>query len=192
MVRYAGEFGQRRADDGATEALFRQSCGFVVELQAVDMTKPAEHRKVVSGPAADLQDSRSGRQLRLPADQVGEDPAARAVPPVAVVELGHLLVDDAFHQRNTNCLFSAKVASGVTKTAGMSGHHVGPCIGPVSTQVNTSFSRKPEACTARNLTFRRWSSRAPWPLKLQRLWRTKPMLTETKKATTTASTGVIA
>ena len=70
--------------------------------------------------------ARVGGRLRFAADQVGEDLAARAIPPVALVELGHLLVDDALHQRKTHCRLSAKVASGVTKIAGISGHQVGP------------------------------------------------------------------
>src|SRR5437762_2188210 len=155
------------------------------------MTKLAEHRQIVAGAAADLEDLRLSRQLACAADQLGEDAAARTIPPVTIVQLGHLLIDDALHQRNTNCLLRAKVASGVTKIAGISGHHAGPRIGPVSTQVKASLSRKPDAWTARNFTFRRWSSAAPWPRKLQRLWSTKPMLTETRNATTTASTGVI-
>ena len=66
------------------------------------------------------------RRLRLAADQVGDDVAPGAVPPVAVVELGHLLVNDTLHQRNTSWRLSTKVASGVTKIAGTSGHQVGP------------------------------------------------------------------
>src|SRR4051794_28107688 len=108
------------------------------------MAKSRQHGEIMPGAAADLEDPRPLRQPRLAADQLGENSAARPVPPVAVVELGHLLVDDAFHQRNTNCLFRAKVASGVMKIAGISGHQVGPCIGPVSTQVKASLSRKPE------------------------------------------------
>ena len=99
---------------------------FVVELEPVDMAEPAQHREIVAGAAADLEDLRVRRQMRLAADQVGEDLAAGAIPPVAVVELGHLLVDDALHQRNTSWRLSAKVASGVTKIAGTSGHQVGP------------------------------------------------------------------
>src|SRR5438270_2535699 len=155
------------------------------------MAETTKHREVMTGAAADLEDPGVRRQIRLTPDQLREDAAAGSIPPVAVVELGHLLVNDAFHQRNTSCLLSAKVASGVTKMAGISGHQVGPCIGPVSTHVNASLSTKPEVCTARNLTFRRWSSRAPWPRKLHRLCSTKPRLTETRKATTTARTGVI-
>src|SRR5205085_6656496 len=114
-------------------------------LQSVDMAEARQHGEIVPGAAADLEDARCGRQLRFAADQVGEDSAACPVPPMAVVELGHLLVDDAFHQRNTSCLLSAKVASGVTKIAGTNGHQVGPCIGPVITQVKSSLSTKPDA-----------------------------------------------
>src|SRR3954454_10714503 len=115
------------------------------------------------GAAADLQDVRARRRAGLEADQLGQDFAPPAIPPVAVVELGHLLIDDPFHQRKTSCRLSRKVASGVTKIAGIRGHHVGPWTsGPVSTQVNASLSRKPDAWTSRNLTLSRWSSLLPW------------------------------
>ena len=63
----------------------------------------------------------SGRRRDLAADQRGEDLAPRAVPPVALVELGHLLVDDALHQRKTHCRLSTKVTAGVTNSIGTIG-----------------------------------------------------------------------
>jgi hypothetical protein len=56
----------------------------------------------VAGAAADLEDLRPGRKRHFAADQFGEDLAARAVPPMPVVELRHLLIDDALHQRKTH------------------------------------------------------------------------------------------
>ena len=55
------------------------------------------------------------------ADQLGEDLAAGAIPPVTLVELRHLVVDDALHQRKTHCRLSAKVTTGVTKSIGTIG-----------------------------------------------------------------------
>src|SRR6476661_5681882 len=104
------------------------------------MAEARQHREVVPGAAANLENARIRWQLRFAANKLGKDAAARPVPPMTVVELGHLLVDDAFHQRNTNCLLSTNVASGVTKIAGISGHQVGPCIEPVITHVNSSLS----------------------------------------------------
>src|SRR5579864_2809593 len=147
----AGELGQRRAHDLATEPLLRQRARLVVELQSFDVAEARQHRQIVAGAAPDLEDLRILGQVRLTADQLSNDLAPRAVPPMSVVELGHLRVNDALHQRNTIWLLSPKVASGVTKIAGINGHPVGPWTkGPVSTQVNASLSRKPEAWTRRN------------------------------------------
>jgi hypothetical protein len=48
-----------------------------------------EHREIVAGAAADLEDL-ARRRLGAAADQRGEDLAPRAVPPVALIERGHL------------------------------------------------------------------------------------------------------
>ncbi len=94
-------------------------------------------------------------RLREAADQRRKDLAPCAIPPVALVQLRHLIIDDPFHQRKTHCRLSAKVASGVTKIAGISGHQVGPCSGPVRTQVKASLSRKPELCDREELDLHR-------------------------------------
>jgi len=133
IIRHPLELGQWGTDDDTAQPLLRQRRRFIVELEPVDVAETGQHREIVPGAAADFEDAGIGSRVNLAADELGEDSAARPVPPMAVVELGHLLVDDAFHQRNTNCLFRAKVARGVTKIAGMSGHQVGPCIGPVRT-----------------------------------------------------------
>ena len=65
------------------------------------MAEAAEHGEIVAGAAADLENLRIGGRLRFALDQVGDDPAARPIPPMTVVELGHLLVNDALHQRKT-------------------------------------------------------------------------------------------
>src|SRR4051794_26353459 len=65
------------------------------------MAEAGQHREIVAGAAAELEDLRICRRTHFAADEVGDNPPPRAVPPVTVVELGHLLVDDAVHQRNT-------------------------------------------------------------------------------------------
>ena len=90
------------------------------------MAKAAEHREVVAGTAADLENLGARGGPNLAADEVRDDFAPGAVPPVPVVELGHLPVDRTLHQRNTSWRLSTKVASGVMVTAGTSGHQVGP------------------------------------------------------------------
>ena len=56
----------------------------------------------MSGAAADLEDVSTRLRRRFTTDQLGEHFAPRAVPPMALIELGHLPVDDALHQPNTH------------------------------------------------------------------------------------------
>jgi len=125
-VGHAGELGQRRGHDLAAKALLGTLPGLLVELERVDFAEAAEHRKIVAGSAADLEDVRTGWRLYQPIDERSEHLPTRPVPPVALVELRHLIVDDALHQRKTSWRLSMKVASGVTKMAGTRGHQVGP------------------------------------------------------------------
>jgi len=97
-----GEFRQRRAHHLAPQPLLRQRARFVVQFQPLDMAEARQHREVVTGAAADLEDMRVVRKLRFTADQVGDDLAPRAIPPVALVQFRHLLIDDALHQPNTH------------------------------------------------------------------------------------------
>ena len=78
----------------------------------------------VPQPISRMRASAGQRDLAL--DQVGQDVAPGAVPPVALVELGHPVVDDALHQPNTQWRLSAKVTRGVTNSIGSTGHQVGP------------------------------------------------------------------
>ena len=140
----AGELGQRRAHHCSAETLLRDGARFLVELETFDMTEAAEHGEVVTGAAADLENLGVGGRSHFSADQVGEHPTSGAIPPMTLVQLSHLLIDDALHQRNTSCRLSANVASGVKKIAGINGHQVGPCTsGPVSSQINPSLSTNP-------------------------------------------------
>src|SRR5579884_2760578 len=159
---HSRELGERRAHDLATETPFRVGAHFVIELERVNMAEDAEHRKIVARAAPDLENGRSRGWPDQAPDQGREHLAASPVPPVAVVELSHAIVDDAFHQPKTSWRLRPKVASGVIKIAGISGHQVGPCTsGPVSTQVNASLRMKPDPWTRKNLIFIARSSRLP-------------------------------
>jgi hypothetical protein len=116
----SGELGQRRAHDRTSEALFGDRARAGVQLEAVDMTELAEHREIMARAAADLEDGGIGGQPLAP-DEVGEDRAAPAVPPMAFVMLRHMVVDQLFHQRNTQWRLRTNVTAGVTNTIGTIG-----------------------------------------------------------------------
>jgi hypothetical protein len=65
------------------------------------MAELGEHREIVARPTADLEDVGSGWRSDAAADQRGEHLAPGTVPPVPLIELRHLLVNDALHQRKT-------------------------------------------------------------------------------------------
>jgi len=168
-IRDFRELGKRRAHDLAAEPFLRKCASLIVQFQSFDMAELTEHREIMAGATSDLENRGIARKPAFPADEIGDDLAARAIPPVTVIELGHLLINNTFHQRKTSWRLRRKVASGVTKIAGTSGHQVGPWSGPVSTHVNASLRKNPDSWTNRNLTFNRLSSRRPWPRKLHRL-----------------------
>src|SRR5689334_3291911 len=101
-VGHSCELRQGSAEDGSPEPPFGNRARFVVELDRIDVAEPAEHFEVVAGSAADLEDARMGGRHCVAADQIGEHLAARSIPPMALVELGHLTIDDALHQPNTH------------------------------------------------------------------------------------------
>src|SRR5205085_9701784 len=167
------ELGQRRVEDGVAEAAAGEGAGGAVDLDRIDPAEAAEHVEIVAGAAADLEDTRVGGERDLAPDEILEDPAPGAVPPVEAVQFGHAVVHHAFHQPNTQYRLSAKVAKGVISTAGTSGHQVGPWkSGPVRIQVKAKFSAIPNDWTPKNFAWVRPPSLAlPWPRKLQRLCR---------------------
>ena len=73
-----------------------------LDLKGVDGPELAEHRQVVARSAADLEHTRIFRQRSLATNEGGNDLAAGAIPPMALVMLRHRLVDFAFHQRKTH------------------------------------------------------------------------------------------
>jgi len=100
-VAHAGESGERCAHDLPAEPLLGDRPRLVVELERVDRPEPPEHVEVVTGAAADLENSGLGGRQGFAADQLGEHLAAGLVPPVPLVELRHLAVDAALHQPKT-------------------------------------------------------------------------------------------
>ena len=68
----------------------------------------AEHREIVAGPQPISRMCALGGGCASRRISVGDDLAPRTVPPVALVELGHLLVDDALHQRKTSWRLSSE------------------------------------------------------------------------------------
>ena len=100
------ELRERRVHDGSPETRLGHAAGFVVELDRVDLPEAAEHLEIVPGPAADLENAPAWRWSGFAPYEVGEHLPASAVPPVALVELGHLAVDAALHQPNTHCRLS--------------------------------------------------------------------------------------
>ena len=104
----AFELGKRRVPHRSAETLFRDRARFVVELEAFDLAEFLQHREVVAGAAADLEQLCAGARPRLAPDQRRQHFAPRPVPPVTLVELGHLLVDDPLHQRKTQWRLSSE------------------------------------------------------------------------------------
>jgi len=97
-----GELGKGSAHHLSAEAPLGDGARFVVELERVDLAERGKHFEIVAGAAADLEDARLGRRLHFAPDEVGEHLAPGAVPPVAVVQLGHLAIDAALHQPKTH------------------------------------------------------------------------------------------
>ena len=61
-LRDAGELGQRRAHHLAAEPLLGERARLVVELERIDAPELAEHREIVAGAAADLENLRVRRR----------------------------------------------------------------------------------------------------------------------------------
>ena len=117
----AFELGKRRLAHRPAETLFRDRPRFVVQLEAFDLAEFAQHREVVAGAAADLEQPCAGARPCLAPDQGRQHFAPRPVPPMKLVELGHLLVDHPLHQRKTQWRLRVKVTAGVTNSIGTIG-----------------------------------------------------------------------
>ena len=97
-VRDAGQLRQRRVADGVAEAAAGERARLAVDLDRVEATEFPQHVESVPGAAADLEQPRVGRQVRLSGDELAQDSAAGDVPPVDLVLLGHTVEDGALHQ----------------------------------------------------------------------------------------------
>src|SRR5436190_10719074 len=99
----SGELGKRRTHDAATEPLLGNAPRFVVELQRIDVAELAKHLEIMASPAADLQNRRARGRPDEPADQRADDFSPSAIPPVALIQRRHLIVDEALHQSPPIC-----------------------------------------------------------------------------------------
>src|SRR3954471_24012889 len=61
-VANPGELGKRSAHHFAPEPFFRKPPSLLVELERVDFAELTEHREVVTGAAADLENPRVSRR----------------------------------------------------------------------------------------------------------------------------------
>ncbi len=96
--RDAAELGQRRRSDRPAQPLAGYGARGIVDLDRVDPAEGGEHRQVVPGAAADLEDARVAGQAAPAREIVGEDVAARAIPPMGGIMRRHPVIDDAVHQ----------------------------------------------------------------------------------------------
>jgi hypothetical protein len=101
-LRNPVQFRKRSAEHRFPEALFGDGPGFRIDFERANRTELREHRKIVTCAASNLQDFGSGCWQGAPADQGRYDFAPGTVPPMALIELGHSVIDDAVHQAKTH------------------------------------------------------------------------------------------
>lgn len=89
-----------------------------INLERIDRSELAEHSKIVSRTAADLEQLRSFREFGPSPDQRRDDFTSGTVPPMSLVVFRHRLVNRAIHQRKTHCRLSVKVTTGVMNSIG--------------------------------------------------------------------------
>jgi hypothetical protein len=167
-LRDALQLGQRRAQHRPAEPSLGDRPRPGIDFERIDPSELAEHRQIMPSAAANLENRRILRRTNRAADQRGEHLAARPVPPVPLVELRHLLVDDALHQRKTHCRLSVNVTAGVTNNIGKIGQ-AGPMpSGPVIRNTHRLLRPRLISETMTNLTAV-LRSRSPWSRKLHRL-----------------------
>ena len=102
MLGNAVDLGQRGAEHRAAKALLGNLAGCRIDLERVNLAELGEHREIVPGAAADLEQFGARCRQGLAADQRSDDLAAGAVPPMLLIHGGHGVVDDAFHQPKTH------------------------------------------------------------------------------------------
>ena len=95
----AGQAGQRRRTHVPAETLAGDLPGCRIDLDRLDTPELSQHRQVVSGTAADLQDACLRRQPTLAGQIIRQDVPPGAIPPMGGIMLGHAIVDAAIHIR---------------------------------------------------------------------------------------------
>ncbi|PAV69411.1 hypothetical protein WR25_08484 [Diploscapter pachys] len=96
-LRHAGQVGQGGVAHRPTESLARDRSRGGIDLDRVDVAELAEHRQVVPGAAADLQDARALGYVAVALQIIAQDVATRAIPPMGGIMRRHAVVDDAVH-----------------------------------------------------------------------------------------------
>jgi len=93
FVRNASEFRQWRGQHVMTQPLLRHFAGDVVDLESIDRSERPEHREIVTGAAADLEQLRILWKGDLSANELRNDLPPRTVPPVPLIMFRHRFVD---------------------------------------------------------------------------------------------------
>lgn len=89
LVELESDIGQFSGAHRAAKALGGERAGVFVKFNSLQRAVTAEHLKVMTRSAADLQNLRIGRQANFSFDQTGKDVPARDIPPVGRIEFGH-------------------------------------------------------------------------------------------------------
>ena len=75
----------------------RISEALALTADRIDLAELHQHRQIVPGAAADLEDARVLGQIGIARDVIVQDVAARGVPPMRRIMLRHAVVDDTVH-----------------------------------------------------------------------------------------------
>ena len=129
--------GKRRAHYASAKPFLGDVARFLVKLERVDGAELRQHRKIVAGAAADLEDLGALGQRDGAADQRRKHLAASPIPPVTLIELSHMVIDDPLHQRKTHWRLRKKVTPGVMNNIGAIG-----AARPRLRRVNNSQTQK--------------------------------------------------
>jgi len=92
------EVRQPRRSDGPAQTFAGKLAGGIIHLKAVDGAEGAEHPEVMARAAAYFQNSGIFRRFDDAANHARKDSSACDVPPVRLIQRGHSVIDDSFHQ----------------------------------------------------------------------------------------------
>ena len=99
MPGHIGQDRQRRGADRLAEPLRRDRARGGIDLDRIHRAELREHRQIMPGAAADLEDLGARRERPLAGQEIGQDVAPRAIPPMRRIMLGHAIIDAAVHLR---------------------------------------------------------------------------------------------